>query len=641
MRPPACLPRRSFAAVAALLALFAVLPTGRHAHAALPDWMSWKKARAPHVWTPKTGRVFELERILAPPLQARVLKRTARHGIVTEEVRYLSETDYGVPVEIFGYFSYPQHKKALPAFVWIEGGLAPARTFRTVFGAKRGYATLAIDFPRPGLRSTGRYPINLGLQIDENPRQAPIYHGAVALLRAVSFLASRPEVDADRIGMAGSSWGGLFTTLMTGLDPRLKVGACMFGTGELQLGNMWWDAYDRSARYPPIVRTHWRNTIDGAARLRHRPTPIAWFTGTNDWFFWMPSVDKTFDEASGPKHLALLPNWDHALTPALTEQTFTWLDIHLKNAPRFLSISPLRLEQRLTPAGPRWLARWDYSGDEGTGARRFHDARLMWSYGEAGNWHARAWQSARATRRGHECYAWLPASTLPLFCSGTVLDSSSFRSSTPLRRVAPLPIAPAVATDKAFTYDGCAAWGSYEPGQWDFLKRHHVWLPVVRGTKVQPAREGAFAARLPQGETRLPMLHFTEGVRHRLQLSLRTTGKAPVEVQIETARRFNGTLRPMRAALLATGKWTDYVLEWTPYESLLSRWNVRLRVPPGQRVLLDRVRFEPVPDAPFLETAGPKPARYAVVHPALRTVTRYRLAARPEIDDRMFWRPDE
>jgi dienelactone hydrolase len=627
------LPRRCVTAVPIVLFLANLFVFAAHSHAALPDWIGLRKPRASRVWTPKKGRVFALETILAAALRARVLGRTVAKNIVTEEIKFLSETDRGVPIEIFGYFSYPQNKKSLPAFIWIEGGLAPARTYRTIFGAKRGYATLAIDFPRPGLRSTGRYPINLGLQVDENPRQAPIYHGAVALLRAVSFLASRPEVDKNRIGMAGSSWGGLFTTLMTGLDPRLKVGACMFGTGNLQMGNMWWDAYDRSPRYPPVLRAHWRDTLDGANRLRRRKVPIAWFTGTNDWFFWMPSVDKTFTDAAGPKHLALLPNWDHALTPGLTEQTFTWLDI--KGAPRFLQVSPLRLEKHNTKDGPRWLARWTFSGE--SKARRFHNARLMWSYGKSGNWHARAWQSALATRRGNECFAWLPASTLPILCSGTVVDKSSFRSSTPLRRVAPLPLQTAGATE-AFSYDGCNSWGSYEVRQWDFLKRHHKWLPLVRGTKAQPARDGSFAARVREGETRLPMLHFTEGVRHRLTLSLRAT-KGGVPVVLETARRFNGTLRPMRATLPAKEKWTDYVLEWTPRESLLSRWNVRLLVPPGQSILLDRVRFQPVPDAPFLENAEPQRAPFLQVRAPLRTVANYRIAARPEIDDRVFWKP--
>ena len=81
-------------------------------------------------------------------------------------------------------------------------------------------------------------------------RKAPIYHGVVALLKAVTYLESRPEVDRNRIGMAGASWGGFFTTLMVGIDPRLKVGSSLYGCGSLQLGNAWWDGVSRSSQEP-------------------------------------------------------------------------------------------------------------------------------------------------------------------------------------------------------------------------------------------------------------------------------------------------------------------------------------------------------------------------------------------------------
>ena len=135
------------------------------------------------------------------------------------------------------------------------GRVGPGQPGATEPGAKRGYAALCIDFPQPGYRSTGGYPINSGLELGADPRQAPIYHGAVALLKAVSYLESRAEVDKDRIGMAGSSWGGFFTTLMVGIDPRLKVGACLYGTGNLQLGNAWWDGAAEMAANPPARPT--------------------------------------------------------------------------------------------------------------------------------------------------------------------------------------------------------------------------------------------------------------------------------------------------------------------------------------------------------------------------------------------------
>lgn len=45
--------------------------------------------------------------------------------------------------------------------------------------------------------------------------------------RSLDVLCARPDVDADRVGCAGLSGGGLRTVLLAGLDPRIKVAVCV------------------------------------------------------------------------------------------------------------------------------------------------------------------------------------------------------------------------------------------------------------------------------------------------------------------------------------------------------------------------------------------------------------------------------
>jgi dienelactone hydrolase len=47
-------------------------------------------------------------------------------------------------------------------------------------------------------------------------------------MRTVDYLQSRPDVDPDRLGVAGLSFGGTMTTYLAALEPRLKV-ACISG----------------------------------------------------------------------------------------------------------------------------------------------------------------------------------------------------------------------------------------------------------------------------------------------------------------------------------------------------------------------------------------------------------------------------
>ena len=182
--------------------------------------------------------VFDLPAILAVPMEAKVLARAEKDTRVTEEVLYRSEHDGPKRVDVFAYLSYPKGRKSLPAVVWAMPGLAAANTWWPEFFARRGYAALCVEYPMKGYRGSGQYDIAMDMGAD--PRAGGIYHAAVAFLRGVSYLETRVEVDPGRIGIAGSSWGGFFATLMVGVDRRLKVGASFFGAGELPLGCGWW-----------------------------------------------------------------------------------------------------------------------------------------------------------------------------------------------------------------------------------------------------------------------------------------------------------------------------------------------------------------------------------------------------------------
>src|SRR5438105_8265229 len=119
--------------------------------------------------------VFDVRALTATPLHSRTLKSTEREGIVTEEVRFHSEKDGDKEVSLFAYFSYPKGGRKLPAYVWNPAVLSQASAGYTEAGARRGYATLCIDFPQPGYRSTGGYPINTGLELGADPHRAPLY----------------------------------------------------------------------------------------------------------------------------------------------------------------------------------------------------------------------------------------------------------------------------------------------------------------------------------------------------------------------------------------------------------------------------------------------------------------------------------
>jgi hypothetical protein len=514
--------------------------------------------------------VFDIPAILKPPLAGRVLKASEKDGIITEEVMFHSERDGDKSVEIFALFSYPKEGRKLPAFIWNQGGLARATPYFTELGAKRGYAALCIDFPITSYRSTGGYSINAGVELPSDPRQAPIYHGAVALLRAVSYLQSRPEVDGERIGIAGSSWGGFYTTMQVGLDARLKVGSSMFGCGALELGNNWWDGQGKDPKRTPEFRRRWAETLDPARRLSRSRTPLACFTGTNDVFYWLPSVMETLRRSQGDTHLGLLPNWNHALTPEIDEQVFTFLDIHLKEAEKFLEVTPLTVDEERR-------ATWRFAGK-----RTFARAELMVSFGEEGCWSSRYWMTLPATAADGTCRATVPRGKLPAYVIGTVIDKDGFRSSTGM------VVVPGDKNATTFVpaYDGCSEWGGMNPGQVRFLQLHG--LPAL-------PMDGQGRPRLPEAKTvTLGPILFTPGVKH--QLRLRLHGDAAQTVPLALVGVFDRTnvRESLKLERAAGDKEWRVAHDFTPPRTSTGRLALEIRGQAGNVTWFDGVQFVPV-----------------------------------------------
>jgi fermentation-respiration switch protein FrsA (DUF1100 family) len=82
---------------------------------------------------------------------------------------------------------------------------------------RHGFATLAFDHRNWGESGGER-------------RQHEDPQGKISDLRdAVSFLAGRPELDADRIGIVGVCLGGGYALRAAAFDPRIKTAACVAG----------------------------------------------------------------------------------------------------------------------------------------------------------------------------------------------------------------------------------------------------------------------------------------------------------------------------------------------------------------------------------------------------------------------------
>ncbi len=154
--------------------------------------------------------------------------------------------------------------------------------------------------------------------------------------RALDYLASRPDVDATRIGCGGLSGGGLRTVMLTGADERIRCSCCvgMMTTWRDYLLNKCfthtWMCYvpglPRDLDYPEILGL-------GA------PHPVLVLNNRQDDLFTMPEIERAdrilaevYKKAAAPdRYRASFYDGPHKFDREMQKEAFAWFDRWLKS----------------------------------------------------------------------------------------------------------------------------------------------------------------------------------------------------------------------------------------------------------------------------------------------------------------------
>ena len=254
-------------------------------------------------------------------------------GLV-REVYYENVPLHGKSTRVFAYYAKPDGEGPFPAMLCVHGGGGKAFREWAELWAKRGYAALAMDTAGHGpavsatpgdLKTPGPRLPDGGPDQDDNGKFGPFtldtvgdmwtYHAVAAVVRGHSLLASLAEVDQDRIGITGISWGGYLTSIVTGIDDRLKVSIPVYGCGFLGDDSAW---VDRLAKMPPEQRTLWLDQFDPSRYLSGATCPMLWVNGTNDFAYPMGSYQKSYRLPKGPVNLCIRVRMPHGHPPGWT-----------------------------------------------------------------------------------------------------------------------------------------------------------------------------------------------------------------------------------------------------------------------------------------------------------------------------------
>ncbi len=408
------------------------------------------------------------------PLEVEVLKEWEQDAIICRIVRYQVGVFKGSPSRVAAFYAYPKGGTNLPALVQIHGGGQSASLNSVVTYAKRGYASVSInwggnamnlgsenwagpqtdwgklDATHPPQRNKANHfagaltPDDYTLDAVESPRNSNWYLVLIAARRAISFLEQQPEVDASRIGAHGHSMGGKLTTNLAGIDKRIKaaVPSCG-GSGDLALEQMEVPGGKKEKRDPIKLAC-----VSDNAYIPLITCPILWLSPTNDFhghidnmaWNWRNVPDEIVRFSISP-HL----NHRHANENALTE--YLWFEQHLNGADFKMPESPkVSLELKATNGVPQFTVTPDAS-------QSVQRADVYYSIDP----HAltRFWRDAKAVQVGTQWKADCPVMTLdqPIF----VFANVTYETPGPYRTG---PQAAGVSTSDTYVISSRVLWAS-------------------------------------------------------------------------------------------------------------------------------------------------------------------------------------
>lgn len=238
------------------------------------------------------------------PLKAKTHWSKQRAGYVIEGVSYESLPGFVVTANLYRPAAPGRYPAILHPMGHWELAKAAAQTTAANLALK-GFVVLAFDPVGQGERQQS-WDARMGRSILGGPTEQHFMPGALAVLageniaryfiwdgmRGIDYLATRPEVDPQRIGCTGCSGGGTQTTYISALDDRVKVAApsCYMQSFKLLFSGT---IGDSEQSFPNFISSGLDQT-DYVELFSPKP----WLISSTEEDFFRPAAAKPlFDEA--------------------------------------------------------------------------------------------------------------------------------------------------------------------------------------------------------------------------------------------------------------------------------------------------------------------------------------------------------
>ena len=314
-----------------------------------------------------------------------------------KQIFYTGVPFQGKPTRVFAYYGIPSDSKLkvngkVPAMVLIHGGGGTAFARWVKVWNERGYAAIAMDLC--GCVPVGTYgnwkrdeqggPPGWDAsfdQLDLSPADQWTYQAVANAILGHSLIRSFPEIDADRTGVTGISWGGYLTSIVGSVDDRFKFASPVYGCGFLGDNSAWLPQFERLG---PERAKLWLSQWDPSNYLPQAKIPFLWVNGTNDFAYPMDSWQKSYQLTTGPSTVCLRIRMPHGHGPAgeNPEEIRVFADQILSDGKPLAKVTKSRVD------GDRLVV--DFSADVA-----IKKAELSYTEGTAA-WQQREWKAIDA-----------------------------------------------------------------------------------------------------------------------------------------------------------------------------------------------------------------------------------------------------
>ncbi|HEX6891250.1 MAG TPA: S9 family peptidase [Chryseolinea sp.] len=256
-------------------------------------------------------------------LENKLLKALTNHNDAFLKTRSFASADGFTfkdrdGIDVSGILYWPANKpktEKLPLVLWIHGGPVAQDEYEFDMTiqmiASRGYAVAAINYRG----SNGRgYPFARAIFGDWGNKEV------VDLIDGVDYLIKKGNVDANRLGIGGWSYGGILTDYVTATDPRFKAAASGAGSA-LQITMYGTDQYVQ--QYEMELGVPWKNMEKWMKvsypflNIEKIKTPTLYMVGESDYNVPAAGSEQMYQGLRSlgvPTQLVIYPKQNHGLT---------------------------------------------------------------------------------------------------------------------------------------------------------------------------------------------------------------------------------------------------------------------------------------------------------------------------------------